>query len=298
LAEVIRLAKDQRKWLVHPDLTTVTLGDSAPRLRPEVSLPLGDPACAGIRAYAEAPTCYLLKQFREVGYVIARSDWAIPAQEASMLFVQGGFFNETHRDADDFSFEWFERGCKILSDSGFYGYTRDRWEDYFDSTRAHNTVEVDGRNYSDRQENAYGNAVRAAQKTAAGMRIILQIYLEDLSFWHRRQIDYRPGEMLRIKDALRSDRPRVYVQWHHFDRAFELSGDAGRFELDDGALLVELTTSTSCGEGAKYMKIRGQREPRIQGWASVAKRERHRRWALGVKCKARNATIEARYVLD
>jgi hypothetical protein len=80
-----------------------------------------------------------------------------------------------------------------------------------------------------------------------------------------------------------------------FARAFDLSGSAGRFELDDGEMLVELRTSTSCGGDTHYKKIRGQLEPRIQGWVSLAERERHKRWALGVECKARNATLEARY---
>jgi hypothetical protein len=298
LADTLTHAARQTRWLVHPDLTTVAMSDSPPMLQPDLSLPSGNPECYGIRTYGEAPTCYMLRHFRDVGYVIFRSDWVIPPDEASMIFVQGGFFNPTHRQADDFSFEWFEHGRKILSDSGHYGYTNDKWERYFDSTRAHNTIEVDGRNYSTLKDGAYGNAVRMARQSTDGVRIVLQVYHDNLEFWHRRQIDYRPGEELRIKDALRSDRPRVYVQWHHFDRAFELFGNAGRFELDDRELLVELTTWTSCGDRTRYMKIRGQREPRIQGWASVAGRERHRRWALGIECEARNATIEARYVLD
>jgi hypothetical protein len=298
LTDTLAHAARQTRWLVHPDLTTVAMSDSAPVLQPNLSLPSGNPECAGTQSYGEAPTCYILRHFRDIGYVIFRSDWAIPPDAASMIFVQGGFFNPTHRQADDFSFEWFEQGHKILSDSVHYGYTNDKWERYFASTRAHNTIEVDGQDYSTGEGGAYGDAVRMARQSADGVRIILQVHHDDLGFWHRRQIDYRPGEELRIKDAVRSNRPRVYVQWHHFDRAFELLGNAGRFELDDGKLLVELTTSASCGDGTKYMKIRGQREPRIQGWASVAARERHRRWALGVECKARNATIEARYVLN
>jgi hypothetical protein len=239
----------------------------------------------------------MLKHYRDVGYVIVRSDWAIPSDRASMMFIQGGFFNQTHRQADDFAFEWFEHGRKIISDSGQYGYTRDKWERYFDSTRAHNTIEVDGRNYSTKESEIYGNAVRTARRTAEGVRIILQINHEDLGFWHRRRIDYRPGQELKITDSVRSDRPRSYVQWHHFAPAFELSGNAGSFELDDGEMLVDLTTSTSCGDETSYRKIRGQTKPRIQGWVSLAERERDQRWALGVECLARNATLEARYKL-
>jgi Heparinase II/III-like protein len=297
LVETLRRAEKQKKWLVQPDLTIVALGDSEPKLRSDVKIPLGSPHCQSVLSYSEDPSCYLLRHFDEVGYVIARSDWAIPVEGASMLFVQGGFFKRTHRHADDFSFEWFERGRKILSDSGKFGYTRDNWEAYFESTRAHNTVEVDGLDHSINPNDAYGDATKTARMTSGGIRIILQVHHGDLGFWHRRQIDYRPGEELRIKDAVRSDRVGDYIQWHHFARAFELSGDAGRFEIDDGEMLVELTTSTSCGDDAEYMMIRGQREPRLQGWASVAERERHPRWALGVACEARNATFEARYEL-
>jgi Heparinase II/III-like protein/Heparinase II/III N-terminus len=295
-AETIRRAEKLTRWLVYPDLTTVAMSDSKSILRPNVRFPPGDPLCDGIQTYSEAPTCYMLRHFRDVGYVIVRSDWAIPPDEASMIFIQGGFFNTTHRQADDFSFEWFEHGRKILSDSGHYGYTRDRWESYFDSTRAHNTIEVDGRDYSSKDGGrTYGDAVRSAQQTTEGMRIILQIDHDDLGFWHRRQIDYHPGEELRIKDSVRSDRPRTYVQWHHFAPAFELSGRAESFELDDGEMLVDLTTSTSCGDDTIYQKIRGQSEPRVQGWVSLAERERQERWALGVECQAQNATLEARY---
>jgi hypothetical protein len=131
------------------------------------------------------------------------------------------------------------------------------------------------------------------------MTVIMQVRHDypDLQVWHRRQIDYRPGEELRVKDTVRSDRPRVYIQWHHFARAFELYGDDGHFELDDGEMLVELETSTSCHDSTKYRKIKGQREPYLQGWASLEDRERHPRWALGVECEARSATFGARFAI-
>jgi hypothetical protein len=239
-----------------------------------------------------------LRHLRDAGYVIVRSDWAIPAKDASMLFIQGGFFNRSHRQSDDFSFEWFERGRKILSDSGKYHYNADDWRSYFTSTRAHNTIEVDGLDFpSKNQKHAYGSGVKLARRTGKGVTIIMQVENQVLQVQHRRRIDYRPGQELSIKDTVRSDRPRVYVQWHHFASAFELSGDGGRFALDDGDILIDLEASTSCGRDTKYERIKGQRRPRIQGWASTDHLERHRRWALGVECKAQNATFEARYEL-
>jgi hypothetical protein len=43
--------------------------------------------------------------------------------------------------------------------------------------------------------------------------------------------------------------------------------------------------------------VKGQTEPRIQGWASLANRERHPRWALGVVCEAETAEFTAHFTL-
>jgi hypothetical protein len=198
-------------------------------------LPDGDPNCRGIRTYAESAHCYLIEHFGDAGYVIVRSDWAAPPKDASMLFIQGGFFNATHRDADDWSFEWFEHGREILSDSGKYVSIENEWRHYFDSTRAHNTVEVDGEDYSRREEDAYGSAVERIERTPDEVAIALQVHHADWQFGHRREIHYRPGRQLTLVDEVQSDRrgARRFVEWHHFNRAFELSGDQGRFQASE-----------------------------------------------------------------
>jgi hypothetical protein len=292
---LIRRAEGKRKWLVHPDRTTVQLGDSHATVRPEVKFPSGDPSCNEIRFYSEAPDCYRLKDFEDAGYVIARSDWAIPADSASMLIARSGFFGRSHRHADDFGFEWFEQGRKLVSEGGKYANTGDEWDSYFHSTRAHNTIEIDGHDYS--LEDNYGNAAKIVKKFYRGIILVLQVEHEDLGVWIRRRIDYHPGEDLEIKDTVRSGRRHIYVQWHHFSPAFALSGGAGGFELDDGDLLVDLKAVSSCGDDTEYSLIKGQLEPQIQGWTSPEDRVLHARWALGVTCEAKNATFEAHYVL-
>jgi hypothetical protein len=308
LDTVLARADDAKKWLVFPDRTFVLLGDTVAELpakwRDTLVTPDGDPGCRGIRTYAGSPGCYLIKHFEETGYVIVRSDWAVPAQDASMLFIQGGFFNPGHRDADDLSFEWFEHGRKILSDSGKYGYTNDEWRNYFDSTRAHNTVEVDGADYPHNRgkpevEALYGNAVERVDRGPDGVRIVMDVDHAELQVEHRREIDYRPGSELTVIDTLRSDRagPRRYVQWHHFPQAFQLSGAKGTFRADDGDLAVDVSVSSTCGEKTTYEMVKGQVEPRIQGWESLLTRERQPRWALGVVCEAKTATFTARFTL-
>jgi hypothetical protein len=308
LDAVLARADDAKKWLIYPDRTFVLLGDTEAELpakwRETLVTPDGDPGCRGIRAYAASPACYLVKHFKDAGYVIVRSDWAIPAKDASMLFVQGGFFNPAHRDADDLSFEWFEHGRKILSDSGKYAYGDDEWRYYFDSTRAHNTVEVDGADYPNNRgkpevESLYGNAVERVDQGLDGVRIVMAVDHAELEVEHRREIDYRPGRELTVIDTMRSDRagPRRYVQWHHFPRAFELTGGQGTFRADDGELAVDVSVRSTCGEKTTYEAVKGQVEPRIQGWDSLATRERQPRWALGVVCAAETATFTARFTL-
>jgi hypothetical protein len=298
VATIVQRAESNKKWLVHPDRTTVLLGDSTAD-RHDLIFPRGNPRCRAIRSYPDAPDCYLIEHFDDVGYVIVRSDWAIPAQDASMLFVQGGFFETTHRDADGFSFEWFEHGRMILSDSGKYGYTKDEWNEYFDSTRAHNTVEVDGENYSIRDGDTYGDAVKWLERTADSFRITMEVHHHvEQDTWHRREIAYVPARQLTVTDSVRSDRQRHYVQWHHFAGQFDLSGQAGRFRANDGNIVVDVEVTSSCGESTTYEMIKGQTTPRVQGWASVADRERHPRWALGVACEADTATFTALFRLS
>jgi hypothetical protein len=139
-AAILQRAGANAKWLVHPDLTIVQIGDSDPNLtdryRDRLIMPNGDSNCKSISSYAQSPACYLLRHFEDTGYVVVRSDWAVPTENASMLFVQGGLLNRAHRDYDDLTFEWFDRGRKILSDSGKYTVVPGEWRDYFNSTRA------------------------------------------------------------------------------------------------------------------------------------------------------------------
>jgi hypothetical protein len=306
LDAVLARANHTKKWLVYPDQTLVLVGDTGPKLSPQrrkgLVIPEGDLGCRSIRTYAGSSACYFVKHFKGAGYVIVRSDWAIPPKNASMLFVQGGFFNPAHRDADDLSFEWFERGRKILSDSGLYALTDDEWRDYFDSTRAHNTVEVDRADWPhDRGDAAlYGSAVERVERRREGVRIVMAVDHASLAVEHRREIDYRPGSDLTVIDTLRSDRagPRRYVQWHHFPRAFELTGGGGLFTADDGELRIDVNVTSTCGEKTTYDVVKGQLEPQIQGWESLATRERHPRWALGVACEAQTASFTARFTLS
>jgi uncharacterized heparinase superfamily protein len=54
-----------------------------------------------------------------------------------------------HAHGDTFSFELSVRGRRVVVDSGVYGYEPDAMRRYCRSTRAHNTVEIEGRDQSE-----------------------------------------------------------------------------------------------------------------------------------------------------
>jgi uncharacterized heparinase superfamily protein len=81
------------------------------------------------------------------GYAIFR-----PHDGASLVVDVGApcpDYLPAHAHADMFSFELCLGGRRVVVDSGVYTYEAGQWRDYFRSTRAHNTVEVEGENQSE-----------------------------------------------------------------------------------------------------------------------------------------------------
>src|SRR5438067_13909420 len=89
------------------------------------------------------PTLFLA----ESGYAIFR-----PRDGASLIVDVGPpcpDYLPAHAHADMLSFELCLGGRRVIVDSGVYTYEAGEWRDLFRSTRAHNTVEVDGENQSE-----------------------------------------------------------------------------------------------------------------------------------------------------
>ena len=64
-------------------------------------------------------------------------------------------------------------GRNLLIDSGRYTYKYDHpYRQYVESTRAHNTVEIDGRDFSRRQADAFGSAIVAGGESAGAYYVI------------------------------------------------------------------------------------------------------------------------------
>jgi len=91
--------------------------------------------------------------FRESGFYLLQKGYSSTTDRISVLFDCGplGFGSiAAHGHADALSFTLKAFGEDILIDPGTYDYfTYPQWRNYFKSTLAHNTLEVDGQNQSE-----------------------------------------------------------------------------------------------------------------------------------------------------
>jgi len=87
------------------------------------------------------------REFKDSGYYLLQSGHAYSEDAVSVFFdcAELGYTSiAAHGNADALSFVLKAFGRQILIDSGTYDYfTYPDWREYFKSTRAHNTVEID-----------------------------------------------------------------------------------------------------------------------------------------------------------
>lgn len=104
------------------------------------------------KALPSEPGVLSSKLFQHGGQIILRHRYA-PKEEA-IMWIDGGPFGYlyicAHAHADALSFTLNVSNNPILIDPGTYLYhDGGKWRDYFRSTRAHNTIEVDGKDQAD-----------------------------------------------------------------------------------------------------------------------------------------------------
>jgi uncharacterized heparinase superfamily protein len=102
----------------------------------------------GVNRFLEIPECnpsHTSTAYPEGGYYVMRGGWSV--SHPVLVFDCGplGHGSAGHGHADALSLQLDAGGYPFLVDSGTYSYNLDyAWRDAFRSTRAHNTVVVDG----------------------------------------------------------------------------------------------------------------------------------------------------------
>lgn len=216
--------------------------------------------------------------FPEGGYYLLGKDFG--AADEVRLVVDcaplGYLSIAAHGHADALSFTLSAAGEELLIDPGTYAYhTQKQWRDYFRSTAAHNTVQVDGQDQSEiggnfmwlRKANARLLAHAPADANGAPQHFEGEqdgyLRLAD-PVLHRRKVQFDSNRnVIVVKDILecRGDHD-VALHWHF--------GENCRVEANAHGLLAS-GTSTSlnmrCGFGGAAELLRCSEAP-IGGWIS------------------------------
>jgi hypothetical protein len=228
----------------------------------------------------EAQPPSVSKMFPEAGYFVQRSGWEV--QDSHAVFDCGGLGQPSggHGHADALSINLFSGGRDLLIDSGTSVYNcAPEWRDFFRSTRAHNTVVVDGSNQSQ-------PGGTFAWRNKATPRVRQRFALPDIEYidgehdgyagkqcgivHSRRLVHIRPNYWI-ILDELRGTGQHEFDFLYHFAPGAQLAvfGDEKRGEIDCRANVGDagLQLFMYGSEPVRTAVECGQHRP-IQGWWS------------------------------
>ena len=226
--------------------------------------------------------------FPDSGLAVLRSGWpdAESFDEASYLAQQAAFHSRTHKQADDLSFIWYDRGTEILIDAGRYGYPgrteprSDLWNRgfwysdpkriYVESTRSHNTVEIDGMSFNRRQSPPYGSAIVRWGETDEGLLFVETQARQFETIIHDRLLVLNPQKWLLVYDWLWDDveEDHDYRQWFQFAPDLIVESHTNSLRVSGESLDEDLTVVSLLRSPVLSDPVSGQDSPELLGWWS------------------------------
>jgi Heparinase II/III-like protein/Heparinase II/III N-terminus len=267
LTGLLARMEDVGAWLVEPDGKIVQFGES--------DLDEGDEAFV-----AEGEDRNGMLTLTKSGLVVVRSG-------DSYLAITAGYHNQTHKQSDDLSFDLFERGHRIVSDTGLFHKDRDETFAYTSSNRAHSTLTADGVGWPRDDESAYGSGIVAAGEGDGWFAIEARNpLLERQGVKHGRLYLYRPGDALVIADTLEASAPHLYTRRFHFGPDVKVRSGSGGLSLRAGGLDGAMTFNSVVAT-PELSLVKGQEIP-IQGFTFPAFRESVPRFVAGIDTYAQN----------
>ncbi len=264
IGALVSKARALQPWLAHPDGTISSIGDSVGTWRGAPIDPTSTTCLGQSAPDMRDANYYAVGDFSDSGYVIIRS---LPdATEQSMLFFTGMWHASGigHKHADDLSFELFDQGRFIFIDSGKYGYNDDIMRRYMISSAAHNTVSLKDKPFSPKDTKPYGSCLKSP-RIENGYFVLQGTVTRKGLFDHTRVLRYRPGEILRVEDTIRSNKQRAFSSNLHLAPDLEVRKNDTGFEVEIGDRLLHLVFE---GENCSTDSFRGHTQPHF-GWVST-----------------------------
>lgn len=214
-------------------------------------------------------------EFPYAGHLVMRSGWG---EEARYLMLDAGPFGAGHQHEDKLSIVLAADGRRHLVEGGVYPYDSSPWRRYVLSTRAHNTVLVDGleqnRRAGDRALFTVKEPLPHAWVSEPDLDYAAAAYDEAYGpdqahpATHRRHVLFVKPDYWLVVDELRS----LDGKPHRYDSLFHLDTP----EVTAGADPLHLVTANQEGPNlalwaagsapVTVQVVAGQQEPVVQGW--------------------------------
>lgn len=207
--------------------------------------------------------------FPWAGQIVMRSGWDAQAHWA---FFDVGPLGIGHQHYDKLHLSIMVHGRDVLVDAGRYTYVGGPWRRYFIGSPSHNVILIDGA-----PQKAYA---REAKKPMSGNYAVTPQFdfargtydhgyrgVKGKSTHHRAVVHLR-NESWIVVDRIETDRPRtIQPLWHFHPHCTVRADGLTVASVDEGKGNLRVVP----GEGIdwKVDLIKGQEEPRIQGWYSV-----------------------------
>lgn len=207
------------------------------------------------------------------GWSIMRTGWTA---DDRYLFFESGPYGRAHQHEDKLGIIAHVAGHTVLTEGGTYSYDRSDWRRYVLSTRAHNTVMVDGLEQHRRplrQTHVADEPVDARWFSDSEFDFARGVYDSGygpenaVRVTHERQVLFAKPAYWVICDRMTPEDDAE----HTFEALFHLDAEDAEVDAETGAVTVAVGEAgfriVPVGSVVTEVEIiSGQTEPEIQGW--------------------------------
>ena len=239
------------RWLQTPTGARVNFGDTDASGRAPEPSAIPEPGKVEARTFAEGGYWVLRGRPERPDTVSADPEGP---EGLDYLALASAFHSRTHKHADDGTFVWHERGRPMLIDGGRHNYQGRQetgsalWHDgywyaapervHVERTRAHSTIEIDGRNQPRKGVEPYGSGIVGSGVVDLGAGgHVFHVACEarslrghvDPATGERKPIDHvrilaaRLGWWVVCIDVVRGRAPSAARQWFNLAPRFEIA---------------------------------------------------------------------------
>lgn len=299
-------------WMIKPDGRLVQFGDSPERLMTSSHLRFSNNDQTNFlmsRGQIGRANTQTLGIFPESGYAFIRDPQPRSTDDhasSSYLAFSASFHSRAHKHADDLNFVWSDHKQEILIDSGRFGYGDllpandpkrlegyyycDSERQYVESTVAHNTVAVDGKNHDRRSRPPFGSGLLECSMLPS--HYVLQGVSDHVHWLHERRLSMSPSNWLIVEDLVQSRDGLA----HDFRSWFNLSAELHIERYDDltlrvhGGNLKTFLWIRGWGNLELISPVKGQKFP-LRGWRSVLDRTFDPVWSTGFSANSSHGEL-------